>query len=67
MTFKTIMNDYTQLPPLITTKEAAEIARCSVNHITALCRGGKVKATRLGARDWRISTADFLAYLGITD
>lgn len=67
MTFKMTMNDYTQLPPLITTKEAAEIARCSVNHITALCRGGKVKATMIGGSRWRINTADFLAYLGITD
>lgn len=61
-----LQDQHTALPPLITSKEAAQLARCSENHVTQLCRSGKVKAVRLG-RHWRINTAEFMAYLGIKD
>lgn len=61
-----VQDQHTALPPLITSKEAAQLARCTESCITKLCRSGKVKAVLLG-RHWRINTADFMAYLGIKD
>lgn len=61
-----VQDQHTALPPLITSKEAAQLANCSMNHITNLCRAGKIKAVRIGKKHWRISTAEFMAYLGIT-
>lgn len=60
-----VQDTHKALPPLITAKEAAELARCSVNHVTAMCRAGKVKATRCGTH-WRINRDAWLDYLGIT-
>ena len=57
-----------QLPPIITVKEAAEIARCSPSTIHRAIRLGQIKATRAvnsGASPHRIRREDLLLWLNV--
>jgi excisionase family DNA binding protein len=49
-------------PRLLNTIEAARLLRVHVNTVKALCRKGRLPATKIG-REWRINRADLLAYL----
>ena len=56
----------TQLPPLITTRQAAALLSCSPQKVTHMCREGQLKAARVGS-DWRINSAALLKMYGLTE
>ena len=51
-------------PPLLTAKQAAELAQVSDKHIRDLCAEGAFKAVKVGEL-WRINTESYLTYLGL--
>ena len=56
--------DLAGLPAVITATEAARIARVHRSTMVELCDSSAFCCTRVG-RQWRISTADFLRWLGL--
>jgi excisionase family DNA binding protein len=57
-----------ELPPIITVREAADIARCSASTIHRAIKLGQIKATRAvnsGASPHRIRREDLLAWLNM--
>ena len=58
--------DLAGLPAVITATEAARIARVHSSTMVELCDSSAFCCARVG-RQWRISTADFLRWLGLED
>lgn len=54
------------LPPLLTVKQAARIANTSERTVYRMCEKGKVKACRLAGGAWRINSALYLEFLGLS-
>ncbi len=52
------------MPPLLTVKEAAAIARVTEKHIRHLFSEGAFKARKVGGV-WRVNTESFMAYVGL--
>ena len=50
-----------ELPPLITSDEAASILRCTPRQIRFMCAGGTFRAVK-AAKSWRINKEDVLRY-----
>ena len=52
-----------QIVPLLTKKEAAEMLKCSLGHVSNAINSGELLAIRFGRRCVRISPMDVEAYI----
>jgi len=58
--------DFAQLPPVLTSREAANVLRVGIREVRALVDSGQLPGTRVGPRKVvRISRAAVLALLGV--
>lgn len=53
------------ITPLLTADEAAELLRVDRRTVTRLCREGKLKSVRIG-RQWRINAEELMKSCGVT-
>lgn len=51
--------DTTKLPLFLTVEEVAHLMRCSKDTVYQAIRNGRLKATRMGQRPFRILRTDF--------
>ena len=56
--------DYKTLPPLMTVKQTAELAQCSVKHVRRMLSDGKLTGCRVG-KLWRVNRDSLLEHLGL--
>jgi len=54
------------MPKLLTCKEVAEYTGLAYATIMGWCRDGKIPATRLGGKSYRISEEDLMQFLDST-
>lgn len=59
------LGDYGALPPVLTTTEAAAIARRSRRTIVRACEAGRIKAVKVGGGLWNVGRDSLLEYAGL--
>lgn len=56
--------NWEDLPLVLTAKEAAQVLRVRPRTITNMLCSGRLRGTRIGAKEWRITRSELMRFMG---